>query len=114
MAITSGKARFLELRGISSPILLAPWQAVGTPLEQPVRILKISNATDQDIVISTDGVTEMDFIAANGFALYDLGTNRSESGATFQFPEQTQFYVRAATVATTTGDVLITGIFAGV
>lgn len=114
MAINSSQARFLELRGQASPIALAPWVAIGLPIEEPLRILKISNNTDQDIIISTDASTEMEFVAANGFSLWDLGANAAIQASTLVFPVGTQFYVRAATVPTTTGDVIITGIFAGV
>lgn len=114
MTNLSSRARFIELRGQASPIALAPWVAIGTPIEEPLRILKISNNTDQDIIISTDAATEMEFVAANGFSLWDLGTNTDWQASTLQFARGTQFYVKAATVATTIGDVIITGIYAGV
>ena len=114
MLNTTIKAKFIELLRKASPIAVAPFVKLGVPLSQPVRILKISNGTDQDVLISTDGTTVHDFIAANGFVLYDAGTNRAEMGSTLQFAAGTQFWVAAATAPTTTGDVTLTGIFAGV
>lgn len=114
MSNISARARFIELRGEASPIALTPWVAVGSPIEEPLRILKISNNTDQNIIISTDAATEMEFVAANGFSLWDLGANQDWQASTLQFARGTQFYVKAATAPTTTGDVIITGIYAGV
>jgi hypothetical protein len=114
MLNTTIRARFTALQRKTSPIAVAPFVVLGVPTSEPLRILKISNNTDQDILISTDGVTPMDFIAANGFVLYDLGTNRASMGSTLQFAAGTQFWVVAATAPTTTGDVTLTGIYSGI
>ena len=113
MLNTNIKAKFIEAQIVASPIDIAPYVKLGDPLEQPVRILKISNTTDQGIILSTDGVTIHDYIASNGFVLYDLGTNRADMGATLQFAAGTQFWV-ASEALTTTGNVILTGIYAGV
>lgn len=114
MSNLSIKAKFIQIRSEFSPIGAVAYVPLGTPIDQPLRILKISNVTDDDIVLSTDGTTDMDLIAANGFALYDLGTNRAEMGSTLQFAAGTQFYIKAANAPTTTGYVILTGIYAGV
>jgi|694.fasta_scaffold06999_18 hypothetical protein len=112
MLNTTIKAKFIDARVVLSPIPAA-FTPLGTPVDQPLRILKISNTTDQNISLSTDGVTIHDYIPANGFVLYDLGTNRASMGSTLQFPALTQFYI-AADVITTSGLVILTGIYSGV
>jgi len=113
MSNLSIKAKFIEAQIEASPIDIAPYVKLGNPIDQPLRILKISNTTDQGIILSTDGVTIHDYIASNGFILYDLGTNRAEMGSTLQFAAGTQFYI-ASEALTTTGNVILTGIYAGV
>lgn len=113
MSNLSIKAKFIEAQIKASPIDIAPYVKLGNPIDQPLRILKISNTTDQGIILSTDGATIHDYIASNGFILYDLGTNRAEMGSTLQFAAGTQFYI-AAEALTTTGNVILTGIYAGV
>lgn len=113
MLSTTIRARFIEARIEASPIAIAPFVPLGVPIDQPLRILKISNTTDQGIILSTDGVTIHDYIASNGFILYDLGTNRASQGSTLQFATGTQFYI-ASEALTTTGNVILTGIYSGV
>jgi hypothetical protein len=124
MLNTTIRARFEALRSLdgTTPISNA-YLAIGTPLTQPARIIKISNETDINILITTDdpdltpGVVrkDMDFIPANGFILYDLGTNRASMGSTLQFAAGTQFYVKRAGAAdSTSGFVYLTVIYAGV
>jgi hypothetical protein len=116
MLNTTIRARFEALRSLAgtTPISNA-YLAIGTPLTQPARIIKISNETDINILISADGVTDMDFIPANGFILYDLGTNRASMGSTLQFAAGTQFYAKRAGAAdSTSGFVYLTVIYAGI
>ena len=132
MSNLSIKAKFETLRVLAgtTPISNA-YLAVGAPLANPARIVKISNETDINILLSiADPETlenptpppltittqpDQDFIPANGFILYDLGTNRSSMGSTLQFAAGTQFYVKRADAAdSTSGSVYITVIYAGV
>lgn len=132
MLNTSIRARFETLRVLdgTTPISNA-YLAVGTPLANPARIVKISNETDINILLSiaTPDIQtnptpppatitvqpDHDFIPANGFILYDLGTNRANMGSTLQFAAGTQFYVKRAGAAdSTSGAVYISVIYAGV
>lgn len=116
MLNTTMRARFEALRSLAgtTPISNA-YLAIGTPLTQPGRIIKISNETDINVLISADGVTDMDFIPANGFVLYDLGSNKAEQAPTLQFATGTTFFAKRAGAAdSTSGAIYLTVIYAGV
>ena len=96
------KLTYDERRDIDSATFNNSYQAVGSALTRPIRIVKIVNNSDEDIDISTDGVTDHDACPAGGFCLYDLTANKvqyqGQSGAFFA--EGTQFYVKGAAAGT--------------
>jgi len=123
MLSTTMRARFEALRVEAGPIVIG-YLAIGTPLTQPARIIKISNETDINVLITTDDPIvaipavvqrDMDFIPANGFILYDLGSNKASVSPTLEFARGTQFYVKRADAAdSTSGSVYLTVIYSGV
>lgn len=113
MLSTTIRARFEALRIRATPISNI-YLAIGTPLTQPARIIKISNETDINVLITTDNTIDMDFIPANGFILYDLGSNKASVSSTLEFAKNTQFYVKADTIDSTSGSVYLTVIYSGV
>lgn len=117
MLSTTMRARFeaLRVRAGLAPVISNVYLAIGTPLTQPARIIKISNETDINVLITTDITLDMDFIPANGFILYDLGSNKASVSPTLEFARGTQFYVkRADAVDSTSGSVYLTVIYSGV
>ena len=57
----------------------------------------------------------MDFIPANGFVLYDLGSNKAEQASTLQFATGTRFFAKRAGAAdSTSGAIYLTVIYAGI
>lgn len=104
-------AHFDTLRSIAHGSISGSYAAIGSALTYPARIVKITNNTDGDMLISTDGINDMDFIPAHGFALYDLCTNQSLNGGSLQFPVGTVVSVKQST-APTVGSVYLTVIYA--
>ena len=94
------RATYDGLRSLAHGSISGTYAALGTTLVYPARILKIVNNTDGDMLVSTDGVNDMDFLAANSFVLYDLSTNRQVAGQQYTFPAGTQFYVKQSTAPT--------------
>ena len=68
---------------------------LGSALTSPAVILKIINNSDRDLDISTDGVTDHDFVPKNGFVLYDLRANHGRLDDLL-FPLGTQFYIKGS------------------
>ena len=98
--------QFEELRSLGFASISGSYAAVGTPFEHPVRLICITNNTDGEMLFSTDASTDMLFIAAGSFKLFDLNTNRLHIDQYFALAAGTQFYVKQNT-APTEGDVYI-------
>lgn len=98
------------LRSISNASISSSYQALGSSLAHPMRLVRIMNNTNGDMLISFDTVTDNMFIPAGSFVLYDLTTNREESLTYFVFAVGTQFYIKYSS-APTTGSVYLECIF---
>lgn len=110
--VSSVRVRYEDLRTLNFAAISPAYAAVGTPFENPVRILKVTNLTNGNLLISFNAVDDMDIVAAGGFYLYDFTSNKSDAGGLFEQPAQDRLYVRNPGVAATSGDVYVTVIFA--
>jgi hypothetical protein len=84
------------IKSIDSATFTGSYQAIGTATAHEGRIFKIVNNSNVGVTISTDGSTDMDFIPASTFVLYDLGTNRGNPTASLVLQKGTQFYIKAS------------------
>lgn len=103
-------ATFDGLRSLANGSISASYAAVGTKLAYPARLLVITNGTNADVLISTDGSSDMLYLAQNSFKLFDLGTNRLNVDQMFVIPAGTQFYVKQVS-APSSGSVYIEVIY---
>jgi hypothetical protein len=89
------------------------YTTIGAALTQNWRVVKITNNTDGDMLLSLNGTTDNIFVPAFGFTLYDLSTNAVNVQQTDSFIMQlgSQFYIKYST-APTEGDVWIEGVYA--
>jgi hypothetical protein len=85
------------------------YQTLGSPLDNPIRMFKITNNTASDVIISYDGVTDGDFIPAMTFMLIDITANKVWD-CQFCLPRNTQVYVKAA--AALTGSIYLSTYYA--
>lgn len=83
---------------------------IGTPFAHPVRLLKIINNTNADLIISYDGVNDNDFVPANGFCLYDGNTNKNLPDSRWIFQPNTTVYARS-TGTPSTGSIYVIALF---
>ena len=113
MASSSLAVRILPepLRSLAFGSVGASYAVVGTPLAHPGRIVLFQNATNQPVYISWDGVDDHFYLAAESFLLFDFGTNRGERASELAVSQGTQFYVKHAGVAPTTGLVTISSLY---
>ncbi len=89
------KADFDPLRSAAFGAITGAYTALGTPQAYPARIIKFTNTTDQDMLISNDGSTDKDVVTAGGFVLYDITTNhRPVNQDDFCFPVGTQWSIK--------------------
>lgn len=83
---------------------------LGTAFTHPMRLVRIINNTNGDLLFSFDTATDNIFCPANSFVLYDLTTNREESLTFFVFANGTQVYVKYSS-APTSGSVYLECIY---
>ena len=80
--------------------------AMGAALTGPARIIAISNGTNADVYISFDGVNDHLRLAANGFKLIDITTNRTNQ-EDFLLASNTTIYQRRVAGAPTAGTLWV-------
>lgn len=82
------------LRSLSSASVSGTYATLGTPLANPSSLIKMVNDSTQDVLVSVDGIIDMDICPAGGFFLYDLVTNHPSSVPSTHIIKGTQFYVK--------------------
>lgn len=98
------------LRSLGFGAIGASYLPIGVPFAHPVRLLKIINTSNTDMVISFDGVADNDYVPAGGFTLYDLCTNQINNANGWYFRSGTQVYVKYAT-APASGGVFVVAMY---
>jgi len=106
------RVKYETLRSLAFGSVGAAYVGVGAAFANPVRILKVTNTTDADLLVSFDGVTDMDVVPAQSYYLYDYTSNNSLSGGIFEQASGQRLYVKEAAGAPTLGSVYVTVIFA--
>lgn len=112
MSSLSVRIRYEPLRSLAFGGISGAYAAVGTSFANPVRILKITNTTDANLLISFDGVTDRDIIAANTIEVLDYGSNKADTGGQLDQSTGDRVYVKQAGGAATGGSVYVTVIYA--
>jgi len=97
------------LRSLAFGSIGASFLPIGTPFAHPMRIIKIINTANTDMIISYDNVNNNDYVPAGGFTLYDLTTNNNESAGWF-FKIGTQVSVKYAS-APSSGSVFVVALY---
>lgn len=103
---------FDEIRTLAFGSISTSYAAFGTAFSHSVRLVCITNNTDGDMLFSTDGITDMLFIPAGSFKLFDLNTNRLNVDQMWVLPERTQFYVKYVT-APSKNSVYLEAVYGG-
>lgn len=109
---SSIRVRYEPLRSILFSGISGTYAGVGTPFANPVRILKVSNLTNQNMIISLNGVDDHDVVAAGGFFLYDYASNKSEAAGLLEQPQGDRIYVKAESTLPASGRLYVTVVYA--
>ena len=107
---TSVRVNFDTLRSLAFGSISGAYAAVGTAFNFPARLIKIANNTNADIIVSFDGINDHDFVASDGFVLYDYCTNQSAVGGYLEQAKGTVVYVKEASAGPSSGSVYVTAI----
>lgn len=108
------QATFDTLRSLAAASISAAYAKIGTAATKPIHILKITNTTDADMLISVDGVNAGDILPKSSFCLYDVSANRDgyNPADVMVFRAGTQIWVKQVS-APSTGLVYVTMIYGG-
>lgn len=112
MQATAVKTRYETLRSLAFGSISAAYAGVGAAFANPVRIIKITNLTDVNLLVSYNGIDNHDVVAANGFYLYDYASNMAARGGNLEQATGERVYVKQEAGAATGGSVYVTIIYA--
>ena len=110
--VSSVRVRYEPLRSIAFSGISAVYAGVGLPFSNPVRILKVSNFTDANVLVSLNGIDDHDVVAANGFFLYDYTSNKANAAGLLEQPQGDRIYVKAVSTLPTAGNLYVTIVYA--
>lgn len=111
---SSIRVRYEPLRSILFSGISGTYESVGIPFENPVRILKVTNFTNTNILVSLNGIDDHDVVCANGFFLYDYSSNKANAAGMLEQPQGDRIYIKAeaADNLPTIGSVYVTIVYA--
>lgn len=85
------------IRSVDTAGFDTTYKTVGTPLNQQTRIVKFTNNSNVDAMISWNGTDDNEVLPAGSFVLIDVTTNRDAVENQLLIPEGTQFYAKGPT-----------------
>jgi hypothetical protein len=106
------RGRFDTLRSLGFASIGGGYMGIGTAFAHPVKLLKIINLTDANLIVSYDGVNNQDIVTANGGVIYDISANKADPAGTFQLSVGDRVYVMEETSAPTLGNVYVVVVYA--
>jgi hypothetical protein len=102
--ISSAKIRYDPLRSlVIGSITSLGYTGVGSVFTNPPVAIKINNPTNANLLISYDGITPNDFVAANSAFVFDYNSNKSNQAGVAQQPAGDRVYVKSEAANPTTG-----------
>ena len=106
MPVSCMPARTDAVRTLGFAAIGAAYASVGTPFAHAVRMMRLVNLTDGDVMF-TDDVTQDKWPVPHGsFVLYDYAANSNSKEGNLALPVGTQISVKDMT-ATTSGSVYV-------
>ena len=91
------RANLEPLRSLAFGSISAAYAAVGTPTDNPIRLVCITNNTEGDMIFSRDSALSAGelFVAAGSFKLFDVQSNINPNKEDrYVFDQGTQWYVK--------------------
>ena len=113
MNLTSSvRVAYETLRSLSSTSITTNYVMVGTVFQNPVRMILIHNPTNQNLLISYDGIDDNSFIAATSSRVLDYGSNMAEKAGLFEQPAYQGVWIKAENTLPTNGTVYVEVVYA--
>lgn len=100
------RVKFEEVREVAFGSITSNYTAVGSPLTDHARIIRLNNQTDVQVYISLDGSINHIRMAANSFLLLDFSANKIRDDGLFA-SVGTQFYIKEEAASAGSGSFWI-------
>lgn len=104
--------RYEKLRSLPFSSISTTYTGVGLPFANPARIVQVFNLTDAHLLISLDGIDDVDVIPAQTGKVIDIAANKSDQAGNFEEPAGDRIYVKQESTPATSGKVYLTVIYA--
>lgn len=102
---------FAPLRSLAFGSIGANYAAIGGSTNDQTRLFTVTNMTDQDVLVSLNGIDDNLYVPTGVAKVFDLCSNRVQDDGFF-LRKETTFYVKHAGVAPTTGSVYLEIVYA--
>lgn len=109
---TAQKIRYEALRSLAFGSVGAGYTGVGASFANPVRLLMIDNLTNQNIIVSFDGITDHTVVASMSGKVLDYASNRMAPADHLEQAVGERVYVKAESVLPGSGNVYVSVIYA--
>lgn len=109
MAAVNKRLLLEALRSVAATSFNGTYIPLGIPIVFPARMMKFTNTSASDILISFDGVTDHEIIPASTFLVLDISSNRVWD-CEFCLPAKTQVYISGAVQPT--GKIYLSSYYA--
>lgn len=100
-----------NLRSVGFADINTTFVPIGTPFANPIRILKVYNSTNQDLILSDNGLNDKDVFPATSAQILDINSNTSTQGGWLVLKANSQLYVRYPGSAPSSGSLYIVAIY---
>lgn len=106
------RVRYDNLRSLDWSLVGVNYAAIGTPFSHPLRLLKLSNGTDANMLISLNGLDDVDVLYANSYCLYDFSSNKATQGGYLELAAGERIYIKAEDNLPGAGVIYVTCLYA--
>ena len=109
--VSSARIRYEDLRSIAFGSITGTYASIGSSFENPVRLIKVTNQTDVNCLISFNGIDDHYIAPAQAGYIYDYGTNKYDQCGYAEQSAGDRIYVKAEGALPTQGSVYVTVIY---
>lgn len=109
---TAQKIRYEALRSLAFGSITGTYAGVGASFANPVRMIMIDNLTNQNILVSFDGITDHTVVASTSGKVLDYASNRMAPADHLEQAVGERVYVKAVSVLPASGSVYVSVIYA--
>ena len=105
------KVAFEIIRSINFTAVSDAFATVGTPFENPCRMIKLVSTMDELLYVSFDGINPVEVMPPNSFVIWDFSSNKIRDDGLFM-EKGSQISIVAPLDLPTEGRFFVTAVYA--